>query len=284
MATGRVDASPAGTAGPGGGRDWWVICGLSVTAVSAAVASFTGLRGLAELAGWPHAMAVLLPLTVDAYAVTATRVWLVASAPGGRARRFARANALGAIAASLVGNATYHAITAGVVGMSWPIVVVVGAAPAAALGLLSHLVALRGQDDESETAARAAGTERGMAPGASRTAGRTGTGTPPRTGTPRRSGSGDARTNGARARPRPGVGGVNGVDPVRADLVRTARLVDADYRARTGRPMTRDALRSALGVSTGRATQVLRHLRSENGQLSEPSPTPSSPAPDPAVR
>lgn len=66
-------AAPA-AADRAGGRDWWVVCGMAVTAVSAAVASFSGLRGLAELAGWPQPLAALLPLTVDAHALTATRV------------------------------------------------------------------------------------------------------------------------------------------------------------------------------------------------------------------
>jgi len=45
------------------------------------------------MAGWPGALAMLLPLTIDAYAATATRVWLAASTRSARARRFARANA-----------------------------------------------------------------------------------------------------------------------------------------------------------------------------------------------
>lgn len=79
MAGGHLDvaASPetttaATTAAPSAsasGRDWWVACGMAVTAVSAAVASFSGLRGLAELAGWPQPLAALLPLTVDAHAL-----------------------------------------------------------------------------------------------------------------------------------------------------------------------------------------------------------------------
>ena len=51
---------------------------------------------------------------------------------------FARANAIGAIATSIVGNAGYHLIAAGIVAISWPIVVLVGAVP----GLTAHLHAL----------------------------------------------------------------------------------------------------------------------------------------------
>src|SRR6266536_1427621 len=124
-------------------RDWWVVVCMTTAAASAAVASFSGLRGLAEAAGWPPRLAWLLPLTIDAYAMTSARVWLAASTGSASARRFARANALGAIAASTAGNAAYHAIGAGLLRVGWPIVVVVGAVPAAVLGLTAHLHALR---------------------------------------------------------------------------------------------------------------------------------------------
>ncbi|MEV4706214.1 DUF2637 domain-containing protein [Actinoplanes sp. NPDC049316] len=51
-------------------RDWWVIIGMTVAAISAALASFAGLRGLAQVAGWPDRLAWLLPVTIDAYAMT----------------------------------------------------------------------------------------------------------------------------------------------------------------------------------------------------------------------
>lgn len=84
-----------------GARDWWVILGMTVTAISAAVSSFSGLRSLAAATGWPEALSPLFPLTVDAYAMTATRVWLSGSTGSERARRFARWNAIMAIGLSL---------------------------------------------------------------------------------------------------------------------------------------------------------------------------------------
>src|SRR4051812_22594433 len=91
-----TDADPdAATPGEGdGGRDWWVMAGMVIAAASAAVASFSGLRGLALIAGWPGGLAWLLPLTVDAYAMTSARVWLTSSTRSASARGFARANAL----------------------------------------------------------------------------------------------------------------------------------------------------------------------------------------------
>jgi hypothetical protein len=124
-------------------RDGWVMTGMAVAAASAAVASFTGLRGLALVAGWPDRLAWLLPVTIDAYAMTSARVWLAGMSHTRRARRFAQANAIGAIATSIVGNAAYHAVSVRLLTVSWPIVVVVGAVPAAVLGLTAHLHALR---------------------------------------------------------------------------------------------------------------------------------------------
>jgi MFS family permease len=123
-------------------RDRWVIVGMAVAAISAAVASFAGLRGLAQLAGWPDQLAWLLPVTIDAYAMTSARVWLAGTLGSSHARGFARANAIGAIATSIVGNAGYHLIATGLVAISWPIVILVGAVPAAVLGLTAHLHAL----------------------------------------------------------------------------------------------------------------------------------------------
>lgn len=123
------------------------MAGMATAAVSAAVASFAGLRGLAMVAGWPDQLAWLLPVTIDAYAMTSARVWLTDS----RAQSFARANAIGAIATSIIGNAGYHLVATGIVAVSWPMVVLVGAVPAAVLGLTAHLHALRTVEEPRTT-------------------------------------------------------------------------------------------------------------------------------------
>jgi hypothetical protein len=107
-------------------RDWWVALGLFVSALSAAVSSFAGLHALALSTGWHPWAAPLFPLTVDCYALTAVRVWLARSTRSGRARRFARANAVGAILLSVLGNATWHLVAAdllrvGPVMSSWSV-------------------------------------------------------------------------------------------------------------------------------------------------------------------
>jgi hypothetical protein len=75
--------------------------------------------------------------------MTSARVWLAGTLDSSRARNFARANAIGAIATNIVGNAGYHLIAAGLIAINWPIVVLVGAVPAAVLGLTAHLHAPR---------------------------------------------------------------------------------------------------------------------------------------------
>jgi hypothetical protein len=214
-----------------GQRDWWVIVGMSVAAISAAVASFAGLRGLAQVAGWPDRLAWLLPVTIDAYAMTSARVWLAGTLGSSQARSFARANAIGAIATSIVGNAGYHLVAAGLVAISWPIVVLVGAVPAAVLGLTAHLHALRtvaaaDHDPPPSTEDR------------------------PRTGTRVRTRRTKRRTETA--------------------LLDAARDADAKYRAtHDGRPITRDELRSALRIAGPKATELRRRLAAENTEITD---------------
>ena len=210
---------------PASARDWWVMDGMAVAAISAAVASFAGLRGLVEVAGWPGQLAWLLPVTIDAYAMTSARVRLAGTLGASRARRFARTNAIGAIATSILGNAGYHLIAAGIVTVSWPIVVLVGAVPAAVLGLTAHLHALTAvvEPDESETPA---------------VDGRPGARTEVRTEPPRR------RTE--------------------SELLEAARKADARHRAdHDGRPISRDGLRSALHIAGPKATELRRRLADE---------------------
>jgi hypothetical protein len=218
---------------PNGDRDWWVIAGMVVAAASAAVASFSGLRGLALIAGWPDRLAWLLPLTVDAYAMTSARVWLAASTSSTGARRFARTNALGAIAASIAGNAAYHAVGAGLLAVSWPIVVAVGAVPAGVLGLTAHLHALRSRTEQKSPPRGRPRDQSARRPDSAATTRGTG-----RTRKPRR-----VRTED--------------------DLMAAARTADARHREAHGRPITRDALRTALRISGSRASELRRRLAAE---------------------
>jgi MFS family permease len=219
-----------------GRRDWWVVVGMTVAAVSAAVASFAGLRGLAQVAGWPDRLVWLLPVTIDAYAMTSARVWLAGTLGSSRARSFARANAIGAIVTSIVGNAGFHLVATGLVAISWPIVVLVGAVPAAVLGLTAHLHALRtvavtGHDLTPPTEDR------------------------PQTGTRVRTRRTKRRTETA--------------------LLNAAREADAKYRAaHDGRPITRDELRSTLRIAGPKATELRRRLAAENTESTDRKEAP----------
>ncbi|CAI7977254.1 conserved membrane hypothetical protein [Frankia sp. Hr75.2] len=204
-------------------RDWWITGGMAVAALSAAISSFAGLRSLASAAGWPEPLAPLLPLTVDAYAITATRVWLTRGTGSAGARRFARWNALLAMGLSLVGNGLWHLAEAGMLTVGWPIVVGTGSVPPIVLGLLSHLAVLRGQNGGPPGTAAVLGDP--LSQDASRSE---------------------------------SIDGPEAEDP----LLAAARAADVEYRAsHDGRPITRDALRRELGVSTGRAGEVLREMR-----------------------
>jgi Protein of unknown function (DUF2637) len=217
-------------------RDLWVIAGMLVAAASAAVASFTGLRGLALITGWPPRLAWLLPVTLDAYAMTSARVWLASTTRAGRARRFARANAIGAITASIAGNATYHSVTVGLMHISPPIVVLVGAVPAAVLGFTAHLHALRTLDEDGNEDVREDESE-------------------------------DEGT-GAEGRPRPRTRSKPKRKPMprTEDELRTAASeADATYRASHGdRPITRDELRAVLKISGTKATELRRWLAAQH--------------------
>src|SRR3954452_6809813 len=86
--------------------------GLLVVAVAGATLSCTSLAGLARMCGYGPHLAWLLPVSIDAYAFVAMRVWLC-SGPARRVVAWAAASGWLAIAASVAGNATYHAIETG---------------------------------------------------------------------------------------------------------------------------------------------------------------------------
>jgi hypothetical protein len=252
-------------------RDGWVMTGMAVAATSAAVASFTGLRGLALVAGWPDRLAWLLPVTIDAYAMTSARVWLAGTSHTRRARRFAQANAIGAIATSIVGNAAYHAVSVRLLTVSWPIVVIVGAVPAAVLGLTAHLHALRTIERDSPVLdAIEDGTDNCV---------ESGTGSEPESepqsgpedGTQARTESGTEHRYPARTRSRSRRRAKSRTED---ELMAAARTADAAHRAaHDGRPITRDELRAALRIAGPKATELRRRLIAEQTETQTEEPT-----------
>ncbi|WP_219498550.1 hypothetical protein [Nonomuraea ceibae] len=159
-------------------RDWWTIGGVGVVAAAAVIASFTAQAGLGHLAGWDAALALpggieislswLLPLCVDAYGAVATRITVNAKYSA-ETRRHALIHAVGAVVVSIIGNAIYHALEAGVLHLGssrWVLVVAVSMVPPVALGALAHLMALCARDD---THAKPAPAEPAPAPTPTRT-------------------------------------------------------------------------------------------------------------------
>jgi hypothetical protein len=218
---------------------------MAVAATSATIASFSGLRGLAALAGWPDRLAWLLPITLDAYAMTSARVWLADLPFTERARRFARANALGAITASITGNAAYHCTEAGLLHITWPVVVIVGAIPATILGLSAHLHALQGSTNRSPALPDSPSVPQAAA-------------IPQARPNPYLSEISTIRPLPSRSRQAHGRTRQHRPD---AELLAAARVADTRYRAtHDGRPITRDALRAALSISGTRATELRRKL------------------------
>jgi hypothetical protein len=209
-----------------------VSLGIAVSAVSAGFSSFAGLKSLAEVTGWA-AMAPLFALCVDAYALTAIRVWLASTDINRRARAFAKWNAIGAILLSLAGNATWHLIAAGLLPVTWHVVMTVGGVPPIILGLVSHLAVLRRQVDVLPVAT---GTEFARL------------------------------VNVAVPGDVPGTVPHDVIGPRHSnddELLAAARAADTAHRAATGKPITRDALRRMLRISGTRATAALRRLREE---------------------
>ncbi|WP_165977487.1 DUF2637 domain-containing protein [Nonomuraea diastatica] len=145
-------------------RDWWTLGGVGVVAAAAVIASFTAQAGLGRLAGWDAALALpgglevslswLLPLCVDAYGAVATRITVNAKYSA-ETRKHALIHAVGAVVVSIIGNAIYHALEAGVLHLGssrWVLVVAVSMVPPVALGALAHLMALCARDDTTEPA------------------------------------------------------------------------------------------------------------------------------------
>lgn len=109
--------------------------------------------------------------------------------------------------------------------------------PAAALGLLAHLAVLRTQPEH--VSQDEGGTDDQQA----------------RTNVPPGGHSQDEPV------PAPPTGARIDTD---TELLVRARAADRDHRDRTGHPITRDALRRELGIGTGKASTLLRELRSRS--------------------
>lgn len=237
-------------------RDGWVTLGMIVSATSAALTSFDGLRQLALAAGWTSLMAPLLPLTIDAFAATATRIWLADGTKSKRARRFARTCTVGAILLSLGGNAVFHLIAANLLAVDWVIVLTVGAIPPVVLGLITHLAVLRGQVELAIRDDRSTGvsTAPSPVPGTVLPAVRE----PFESVVVQEKVSPPARPVRRPAR-KPSVPRYGSKDV----LMNAARHAAETFQAQHGKQITRDGLRAELRIGGQKATELLRRLKNE---------------------
>lgn len=152
--TGRQPSRQTGQVDRSNDRDLITYTLLTTVAAAAAVMSFAAWSGLAGLVGihdhvGPLWLNWLLPISVDAYALTATRVWLHVRHISDSTRQWAARNAVGAILLSFAGNALYHLVP--VLGMTtwstwWAYVVMVSGLPAVMFGLSVHLIVQVRQD------------------------------------------------------------------------------------------------------------------------------------------
>ncbi|MEV7007554.1 hypothetical protein [Streptosporangium sp. NPDC051022] len=140
-------------------RDWTVLACVALVAVATVVASFTAQAGLGELAGWVKnlhlfgvevSMSWLLPVTVDAYGIAATRIATNKRRYSAEVRAHAFGHALAAVVVSVLGNAMYHLLEARVIVLgsaAWVLVVAVSVVPPIALGGLAHLLGIAARDE-----------------------------------------------------------------------------------------------------------------------------------------
>jgi hypothetical protein len=144
-------------------RDPVAVAGLALVAAGAVILSFSALAGLGELVGFggPGRAPLhwLIPVCVDAYGATATRI-AVNGRYSAHTRRHALVHAAAAIVVSVLGNAAFHLIEARVLDLGYVmtvLVVAVSVVPPVALGALAHLMALCARD--TAAARQAAGEQ-----------------------------------------------------------------------------------------------------------------------------
>jgi cytochrome bd-type quinol oxidase subunit 2 len=129
---------------------------LLIIGLAAAVAVWSGWVGLGQLAGfgvihplpgiWDDLQintAVVLPLSVEAYAAYALRVWLATETANERTQRFAKRSAIASMIIGAVAQVAYHLMSAaGYTHAPWPVVTLVATVPVVVLGLASALAKL----------------------------------------------------------------------------------------------------------------------------------------------
>ena len=144
--------TPTGHAGASLPRPW----PLALIGLAAAVAVWSGWVGLGKMAGFGLIeplpgiangftidSAIVLPISVEAYAAYALRVWLAAGWRSDRTIQFARTSAIASLVIGGAAQVAYHLMAAaGYDRAPWWVTVLVSLVPVAVLGLASALAYL----------------------------------------------------------------------------------------------------------------------------------------------
>lgn len=116
-----------------------VLAGAGLVGAATAATSAASLFELAQSCGIPGPLAAALPIALDAGAAVAALVWITEQ---GELRAWGRGVAVTALVATLAGNGLAHAITSGLVAVTLPLVLAVGACIPGMLFAVVHLAAL----------------------------------------------------------------------------------------------------------------------------------------------
>lgn len=137
---------------------------LLIIGIAAAVAVWSGWVGLGQMAGfgiirplpgvWDDLhinTTFVLPLSVEAYAAYALRVWIGTSSDNKKTHKFAKWSAIISMIIGAVAQVAYHLMeAAGYTKAPWPVVMLVATVPVIVLGLASGLAKLVTNDTKKE--------------------------------------------------------------------------------------------------------------------------------------
>lgn len=116
-----------------------VLAGAALVGAATAATSAVALYDLAARCGIPEPFAAALPIALDVGAAVGALAWI---AERDQVQRWGRGVAIGGLVGTLAGNALDHALVAGLLQPTLPLVLVVGAAIPAMLWSVAHLAAL----------------------------------------------------------------------------------------------------------------------------------------------
>lgn len=153
---------PAATSTPARAPRPWP---LALIGLAAAVAVWSGWVGLGEMAGFGPInllpgigtgftvnTAVVLPISVEAYAAYALRVWLSTSRHSARTIQFAKTSTITSLVVGGLAQVVYHLLAAAGWGEApWPVTMLVSLVPVLVLGLASALAKLVANDRQAGT-------------------------------------------------------------------------------------------------------------------------------------